>query len=62
MAGPEYSFQWIETLTGELVLISLVTSRYPGIDQKTQTVIGDNAGSLPDGSDSVRFIRALATR
>ncbi len=56
------SFQWIETPTGELVLMSLVTNRFLRIDPKTQTVLCDSPGPLPDGSDGVRFIWALAVK
>lgn len=47
------SFQWIETPVGKLVLMSLVTNRFLRIDRKTQTIICDGPGPLPDGSDGV---------
>lgn len=56
------SFQWIETPTGELVLMSLATNRFLRIDPKTQTIKCDSPGPLPDGSDGVRFVWAFATK
>ena len=60
--GREHSFQWIETPTGELVLMSLATNRFLRIDPKTQAITCDSPGPLPDGSDGVRFIWAVATK
>lgn len=60
--GLEQSFQWIETPTGELVLMSLATNRFLRIDPKTQAITCDSPGPLPDGSDGVRFVWALATK
>ncbi len=59
--GVAQSFQWIETPTGELVLMSLITNRFLRIDPKTQAILCDSPGPLPDGSDGVRFVWALAT-
>jgi len=56
------SFQWIETPTGELVLLSLATNRFLRVDPNTQALICDSPGPLPDGSDGVRFVWALAPR
>jgi len=56
------SFQWIETPTGELVLMSLATNRFLRIDPTTQKIICDSPGPLPDGSDGVRFVWALAIK
>jgi xylan 1,4-beta-xylosidase len=60
--GPEQSFQWIETPTGELVLMSLATNRYLKIDPHTQGIMADSSGPEPDGRDGVRFVWSLATR
>lgn len=60
--GIAQSFQWIETPTGELVLMSLASNRFLRIDPKTQAIICDSPGPLPDGSDGVRFVWALATK
>jgi beta-xylosidase len=49
------AFQWIETPTGELVLLSLATNRYLRIDSRSQHVVADSPGPLPDASDGVRF-------
>jgi hypothetical protein len=49
------SFQWIETPTGELVLMSLATNRFLRMDPATHALRADSPGPLPDGSDGVRF-------
>lgn len=54
--GLEHSFQWIETPTGELVLMSLASHRFLRIDPKTQSIICDSPGPAPDGSDGARFV------
>lgn len=54
-AGVAETFQWIETPTGELVLMSLRTNRFLRIDRTSGVVTADSAGPLPDGSDGVRF-------
>ena len=54
--GAPQSFQWIETPTGELVLLSLVTHRYLRIDPATGTITADSPGPVPDGSDGVRLV------
>ncbi len=48
-------FQWIETPTGELVLMSLRTHRFLRIDPLSRRVVADSPGPLPDGSDGVRW-------
>lgn len=53
--GNAESFQWIETPTGELVLMSLVTNRFLRVDGATHALRADSPGPLPDGSDGVRF-------
>jgi beta-xylosidase len=53
--GAAESFQWIETPTGELVLMSLVTNRFLRVDPATHAVRADSPGPVPDGSDGVRF-------
>ncbi len=58
--GLKQSFQWIETPTGELILMSLATNRFLRIDQKSQTIICDSPGPTPDGNDGTRFIWVLA--
>ena len=54
--GAAHSFQWMETPTGELVLMSIANNRYLRIDPKTGEVAANSPGPLPDGSDGVRFI------
>ncbi len=49
------SFQWIETPTGELVLMSLRTHRFLRIDRSTGRLRADSAGPQSDGKDGVRF-------
>jgi beta-xylosidase len=62
--GTAHSFQWMETPTGELVLMSIANNRYLRIDPKTGEVVANSPGPLPDGSDGVRFIwsHAKATK
>lgn len=60
--GLEQSFQWIETPTGELVLMSLASNRFLRIDPKTQAILCDSAGPVPDGSDGTRFVWELAVK
>lgn len=55
-AGTAQTFQWIETPTGELVLMSLATNRFLRIDPKTRDVRADSPGPMPDDSDGARFI------
>ena len=54
-AGTAETFQWIETFSGDLVLMSLKTDRYLRIDPATHEVAADSPGPLPDGSDGDRF-------
>jgi beta-xylosidase len=55
-SGVTQAFQWIETPTGELVLMSPLTNRFLHIDPKNGAVRADAPGPLPDGSDGARFI------
>lgn len=52
--GNAESFQWMETPTGELILMSLATDRYLRIGADG-SIIADSPGPKPDGSDGVRF-------
>lgn len=54
-AGREARFQWVETFTGELTLLSLETNRYVRVDAETGQVMADSAGPRPDGKDGVRL-------
>jgi hypothetical protein len=58
--GESATFQWIETPTGELVLMSLRTNRFLRIDPRTQRIVADSPTPLPDNSDGVRFVWSLA--
>jgi xylan 1,4-beta-xylosidase len=49
------TFQWIETFTGELTLMSLRNHRYLRARPENGNLIADSAGPLPDGKDGVRF-------
>lgn len=54
-SGEAESFQWIETPTGELVLMSLRTHRFLRIDPGTKQIAADSQTPLPDNSDGARF-------
>ncbi|ESQ73512.1 family 43 glycosylhydrolase [Asticcacaulis sp. AC402] len=64
--GTAQSFQWIETPTGELALMSLVTNRFlridPQKDNKSGAVVADSPGPQSDGKDGVRFTWAPALK
>jgi xylan 1,4-beta-xylosidase len=49
------SFQWIETPTGELVLMSLVTNRFLGVDMESRVFRADRPGPQSDGKGGARF-------
>jgi beta-xylosidase len=55
-SGTAQSFQWIETPTGELVLMSLATHRFLRIDPQTGDIRADSPGPMPDNSDGARFV------
>jgi hypothetical protein len=59
-AGESATFQWIETPTGELVLMSLRTHRFLRIDPMTRLIEADSPTPLPDNSDGARFVWSLA--
>jgi hypothetical protein len=58
--GEAETFQWIETPTGELVLMSLRTNRFLRIDPQTRRVVADAPTPLPDNSDGARFVWSFA--
>jgi xylan 1,4-beta-xylosidase len=60
--GAAESFQWIETPTGELVLLSLATRRYLRVDPASGAIAADSPGPVPDGSDGVRLVWQTTTR
>jgi xylan 1,4-beta-xylosidase len=49
------TFQWIETFTGELTLLSLETHRYLRVDFGSGVLRADSPGPEPNGPDGVRF-------
>ncbi|HEX5343029.1 MAG TPA: glycoside hydrolase 43 family protein [Duganella sp.] len=53
--GIAQSFQWMETPTGELLLLSLQTNFYLRIHPQTGALVADSPGPIPDGTDGVRF-------
>jgi hypothetical protein len=53
--GRAETFQWIETFTGELVLLSLETNRYLRRDFESGALRADSPGPRPDGEDGVRW-------
>jgi len=55
--GPEAAetFQWIETFTGELTLLSLETHRYLRVDCDAGVVRADSPGPEPNGPEGVRL-------
>lgn len=53
--GDGETFQWIETFTGELTLLSLETHRYLRVDFGTGALHADSAGAEPNGPAGMRF-------
>lgn len=51
--GPSQTFQWSETLTGEIVLMSLKTNRYLRADGAV--LRADSPGPAPGSQDGTRF-------
>jgi xylan 1,4-beta-xylosidase len=49
------NFQWTETPTGELVLMSLRTNRYLRVDKNDGSIVADSPGPQPNGADGTRF-------
>lgn len=60
LPGEAETFQWMESPTGELVLMSLRTHRFLRIDPKTRRITADGPSPLPDNSDGARFVWSLA--
>jgi hypothetical protein len=53
--GIAETFQWIETFTGELTLMSLTTNRYLRTDFDSGALFADSPGPEPNGPEGVRF-------
>ena len=49
------TFQWIETFTGDLTLMSLKSHRYLRVDFASGKLLADNPGPEPNGPEGVRF-------
>ena len=54
--GTAQTFQWIETPTGELALMSLATNRFLRIDPQSKEIRADSPGPMPDDSDGAHFV------
>jgi lysophospholipase L1-like esterase len=53
--GEAETFQWIETFTGELTLLSLATQRYVRLDADAGVLRADARGPHPNRGDGVRW-------
>jgi xylan 1,4-beta-xylosidase len=53
--GDAETFQWIETFTGELTLLSLATERYVRLDGDAGVLRADARGPHPNRRDGVRW-------
>jgi beta-xylosidase len=53
--GLAEAFQWMETFTGELILMSLSTRRYVRLDAGSGTLRADSPGPHPNRRDGVRW-------
>jgi hypothetical protein len=60
--GDAQTFQWIETFTGELTLLSLSTHRYVRVDPASGALAADAPGPHPNGGDGVRWDWRLLPR
>ncbi len=56
------TFQWIETLYGDLTLMSLATHRYLAVDPATGAVSADRPGPSPDRADGAAFLYTRVER
>jgi hypothetical protein len=54
--GQSETFQWIETFTGEVTLMSLSQNRFLRVDPADGRILADSPGPRPDGRDGVRFV------
>lgn len=54
LTGEATHFQWMETPTGEIILMSLATNRFLRI-HPDGSVRADSPGPMPDGRDGTRF-------
>jgi beta-xylosidase len=61
-AGMGETFQWMETVYGEPMLMSLVTNRYLTVDPASGQVSATSPGARPDRADHARFVVRLVER
>jgi xylan 1,4-beta-xylosidase len=54
--GEAQGFQWIETPTGELVLMALANNRFVRVDAASGKVTVDSPGPLTESGDGTRFV------
>ena len=59
--GAAETFQWIETFTGELTLLSLSTNRYLEVDANSGLISATSLGPEPDHLDKDRFVWTLVS-
>ena len=52
---PATTFQWIENVYGDLMLLSMVTDRYLCVDPTSGAITADHAGPAPDRHDGSCF-------
>jgi xylan 1,4-beta-xylosidase len=57
--GDSASFQRIEALSSELVLMSLRSNRFLRIDLLTRCIVADSPTPLADNSDGTRLLLSL---
>jgi len=62
VAGTGETFQWMETVYGEPMLMSLATNRYLTVDPASGQVSATSPGARPDRADHARFVVRVATR
>lgn len=53
--SPATTFQWIENVYGDLMLLSLATDRYLRVDSSTGEITADHPGPAPDRRDGSCF-------
>ncbi|WBY06664.1 hypothetical protein PIB19_14055 [Sphingomonas sp. 7/4-4] len=61
-AGVGETFQWMETIYGEPMLMSLATNRYLTVDPASGQVSATSPGARSDRADHARFVVAVGER
>jgi hypothetical protein len=59
-SDPSQVFQWMETPSGEIALMSLQTHRYLRVSSNAGALTADSPGPTPDGQDGTRFVWSSA--